>query len=251
MNSYGMETTPARQYWQESARPLSSLVFVIPMLLVYELGIIWQGPAAMRNGADVWLRTLLDMLGFGQYILLPLLTCGILLAWHHISQSPWRVSPAVVVTMLPESLFFGGLLLLAAHLQAAWFVRLEWPVAATMADLGVLEQLVGYFGAGIYEELLFRLMLLPITAYLLRWAGESTSDSWLTAAVLTSLVFSAAHYQLFTGHGDVFSWYSFFFRTLAGLFFATLFLVRGFGIAAGAHTAYDVMAGMFNAIVGP
>ena len=61
-------------YWQQSRRPLTSLAFVTPLLLVYEAGVLWLGPHAMRNGADVWLRQLLDLLGFSQYFLLPLLT---------------------------------------------------------------------------------------------------------------------------------------------------------------------------------
>src|SRR3990170_3082495 len=48
-------------YWRESQRPLVSLAFVLPLLVVYEGGVLWLGPAAMRNGADVWLRQLLDL----------------------------------------------------------------------------------------------------------------------------------------------------------------------------------------------
>jgi hypothetical protein len=44
--------------------------------------------------------------------------------------------------------------------------------------------------------------------------------------------------------GDSFELYSFTFRTMAGLFFALLFIVRGFGIAAGTHAAYDMLVGL-------
>ena len=36
-------------YHQESRRPLASLVFVIPILVVYEAGGLMLGPQAMRN----------------------------------------------------------------------------------------------------------------------------------------------------------------------------------------------------------
>ena len=75
-------------YWQQSRRPLVSLAFVAPLLLIYEAGILWLGPQAMRNGADVWLRQLLDLLGFSQYFLLPLLTVGLLAGWHHVTRQP-------------------------------------------------------------------------------------------------------------------------------------------------------------------
>ena len=60
--------------------------------------------------------------------------------------------------------------------------------------------------------------------------------------VLTSLLFSAAHYV--GPCGDPFRWLTFLFRFLAGVFFAVLFRYRGFGIAAGTHAFYDVLVGL-------
>ena len=51
-------------YWQQSRRPLTSLAFVTPLLAVYEAGVLWLGPQAMRNGADVWMRQILRLAGF-------------------------------------------------------------------------------------------------------------------------------------------------------------------------------------------
>jgi membrane protease YdiL (CAAX protease family) len=77
----------------------------------------------------------------------------------------------------------------------------------------------------------------------------SWRNSWLTAAVATSVLFAVAHYQLdfellgwhfATAHGDVFAWSSFSFRLLAGLTFSALFLLRGFGVTVGTHAAYDL-----------
>jgi hypothetical protein len=56
------------------------------------------------------------------------------------------------------------------------------------------------------------------------------------------LLFSAAHY--IGPLGDSFALYSFTFRAVAGLFFAMLFLLRGFGIAAGTHFFYDLLVGL-------
>ena len=57
------------RYWNETARPLVGLAFVTPMIVAYEGGLVALGPQAMRNGADVWLRQLLEWLGFSQYFL--------------------------------------------------------------------------------------------------------------------------------------------------------------------------------------
>jgi hypothetical protein len=69
------QTAATTGYWEESARPLAGLAFVAPLLLAYEAGVLWLGPDAIRNAADVWLRNLLDLLGFPQYFLLPVITC--------------------------------------------------------------------------------------------------------------------------------------------------------------------------------
>ena len=85
-----------RQYIAESARPLVSMAFIAPLLMIYEMGVILLGPHTLRNGADLWLRDLLELLGFGQYFLLPLLTCGILLAWHHTRADHWTMRGSVL-----------------------------------------------------------------------------------------------------------------------------------------------------------
>lgn len=234
---------PLQQYATESARPLVSMAFVAPLLAVYELGAVVFGPHVLRNGADIWLRHLLGAIGFGQYFLLPLLTCGALLGWHHMRRDQWSLNSNALPTMLLESTLLAMLLLAIAHLQRALFVP---PVAipcqvGSVAATGTLGRLVGYCGAGIYEELLFRLIMLPAVARLLGWLGLAHRARWAWAVLGTSLIFSAAHYQLLSAAGYAFDWYSFSFRFVAGLFFAVLFVFRGFGIAAGAHTMYDIL----------
>jgi hypothetical protein len=57
-----METTTtttnfAETYWHRTRRPLPSLLFLLPLLTLYEFGVLWIGghdPEALRNGADSW-----------------------------------------------------------------------------------------------------------------------------------------------------------------------------------------------------
>ena len=102
--------------------------------------------------------------------------------------------------------------------------------------------LIGFCGAGLYEEVLFRLLMLPIAVWAFERLGCSTLAAGFWALVLSSLLFSGAHY--IGPLGDSFTLYSFTFRTVAGLFFALLFLLRGFGIAAGTHFFYDLLVGL-------
>ena len=221
------------------------MLFMLPMLLCYEGGLLILGPQAMQNGADAWLRRFLELIGFGQYLLLPVLTCGLLLAWHHLRHERWRFSWTVFYGMLLECIVLGFLLLLLARLQGRLLSSISSTSISTLEISETVKsnmgQIFGYFGAGIYEELLFRLMLMPLIAGLLKLTHLSNRNCWICATLVSSLLFSAAHYQLFTSAGDAFDITSFLFRFLAGVFFAVLFIFRGFGIAAGSHAFYDIL----------
>lgn len=241
---------PPYDYWHEARRPLACLVFVTPFLVFYEVGVLLLGPQAVRNAADVWLRALLDLLGFGPYFLLPVLTCAVLLGWNYTAQQPWRVRSSVLYGMFLESLLFGFLLLLIAGWQYS-LLRSLLPLSAgeTGPAASLVAVMVGYVGAGIYEELLFRLLLLPAVIGCYRLIGMSPRLSLVAAIITTSLLFSAAHYQFelvlmgnsfHAAWGEPFDWASFVFRFLAGLMFSLLFLYRGFGIAVGSHALYDL-----------
>lgn len=239
-------------YWTHSRQPLSSLVFVAPMLLAYEAGLLSLGSTAMRSGADVWLRRFLECIGLSQYYLLPLATCSVLLAWHHVQHQQWDIRWPVVYGMWIESIVVGAGLLLLAYAShdlvgAVW----QPPSAFVTAEETAYGRWAAYLGAGIYEELLFRLMLIPVLFGCCRMAGVSPGWSTVGAVIAASMVFAAAHYQLGitigsfhfgTTVGEPFEWTSFLFRMLAGGLFSILFVYRGFGVAAGAHALYDILA---------
>jgi hypothetical protein len=225
----------AEQYWVESRRPLASLIFLAPLLVTYEAGVLLLG--VQQNGAHAFLRWLLELLGFGQHLLLPVLMVCILLAWHFLAREPWRLSGGIISGMAVECLGLGICLRLILFLQDMLFHIFETPVTLSIGDR--LKEAVGLLGAGIYEELLFRLILLSLTAWALRRAGVTPRVAMIAAAILTSLLFAAAHN--IGPYGELLQARSFLFRVLAGLFFTVVFLYRGFGIAAGSHAAYDIL----------
>ena len=247
-----------KRYWRESTRPLVSLAFVLPLLIVYETGLLLLGPPGVRNGVEAWLRGGLEAVGLGAYFLLPALVCFVLAAWHHTTRAPWRFSPRVLGGMWIESVMLALVLVgiarwqtslarPAAHRIDVAAIDGDVRLAAQAADerSGPLRRVVAYCGAGIYEEWLFRLLMLPAAAAGCWAIGASRRTGWITAVIVTSLLFAAAHYRLFVNTGDVFDWITFLFRFTAGVFFSTLFIFRGFGITAGTHALYDVFVAPF------
>jgi membrane protease YdiL (CAAX protease family) len=94
-------------------------------------------------------------------------------------------------------------------------------------------------GAGIYEELLFRVLLVGFLAWCgRRLLGWSAGLAGVMATVVGALVFSAFHYV--GPYGEPLELPSFTFRALAGVAFSALYLLRGFGITAWTHALYDV-----------
>jgi len=271
-------------YWKQAQEPLACLIFLLPMLLVYEAGVLLLAAdhaSSVRNGADFWMRSWLQYAGLKAFIL-PGLVVGAMLAWHRYGQYPWRVSRETLIGMFAESLLLAVTLLTVAQLQdmafQCWFpsdVHIregtpgERPLLLVPANADVMPppgltnapslhqsrslptaslgpRLISYVGAGVYEEVMFRLALLPLCVIMLR-SMFRMPGKWaaVLAVFVTSLTFSVAHY--IGPGGESFSLFSFTFRTTAGCFFAAVFLLRGFGITVGCHALYDVLVGILTA----
>jgi membrane protease YdiL (CAAX protease family) len=232
-------------YWNGTRRPLTCLVFLAPLLAAYEAGVLWLGGRdadAIRNGADYWIRNALESLGLNSPWLVPGMVVVGLLVWHVARQEKWRISGSVLGGMFAESLLFGLALVVLGELEESAIHHLRAGVPAAIAPARMAPLAVMYVGAGIYEEVLFRLCLLPACYCVFRASG--LANRWATglAIVATSLAFALAHYV--GPAGESFRLFTFWFRTMAGLFFAALFVLRGFGITVGAHAAYDLIVGL-------
>lgn len=235
-------------YWQASRAPRYSLLFALPLLIIYQVlaVIVPPGPGGMdvRNGADIMLQAVFVWLAgaWGPRIfMLVLIGAGGWLIAKDIRTNRGKPSPAVLGGMLVESLclslVFGIVVsgLTVAVLGAPPPLALGIP----QGSLSHATLLMLSIGAGIYEELLFRVVLVGLLAWgahkLLGWQPLAAG---IAATVLGALIFSAFHY--IGPFGDRFDIYSFVFRTIAGLFFSALYLTRGFGITAWTHALYDV-----------
>jgi CAAX prenyl protease-like protein len=234
-------------YWTTVRAPRYSLVFAFPLLLLYEaLALLLSRLelADVRNGADVLLKQLFVGLG-GHYGLalfgLVLVGGGAALVFSDLRRSP-GVRPRYFLFMAGESILYAlSFGIVAGTLTGLLLPRLMVPTGAgaavTARNLPV--QLMVSLGAGIYEELLFRVILVSGLVVVARKIfGGSRTGAAAFGVVLGAVIFSAFHY--IGPYGDRFTVGSFTFRMVAGLLFSGLYVQRGFGITAWTHALYDI-----------
>jgi hypothetical protein len=219
------------------------LLFVLPLVIAYEGGVALLGgphPENLRNGADNWLRVGLTRVGISWVWLPPaiLLALMVIWTWTRREERPIELL-AVLSGMVLESVAFAiglwGISRALGPLLEEFGIALSTGVAAEPA----VGQVITYLGAGIYEEALFRLILFSCLVRLLRMVDVNGLVAVFLAASASALLFSAAHH--IGPYGQPYGNYLFLFRLIAGMYFAMLFQVRGFGIAVGAHACYNLM----------
>jgi membrane protease YdiL (CAAX protease family) len=252
--------TPESSYWQATRHPWSCVLFVLPLLAAYELGVRWLAPSTSeecRNGADAWLRAALAAGGISPIYGAPAVLLLVLLGWTLWRRQDRPTDQAGVwIGMAVESAAFALVLLVLS--QGLWHIlqiadrvlcshaprpaALSWAGPGSSAPEPALQAIIGFLGAGIYEETLFRLLLFSGLLAVFTIADLPAAWSFWLAAVASALLFAGAHHL--GPHGEPFNGAFFSFRAAAGLYFAGLYRLRGFGIAVGAHAFYDVLVGL-------
>lgn len=226
-----------RVYFDATRTATYGFLAVLPLFLLYEVAILAVG-GGIRVGADVWTKMLLGALGATGWAALGvavlLIGAGVVWAERH-RRPPLRAR--YFGWLLVESLFYGiGLAFLVSGVVGVLFLMI--PVAQFGA-LPLPTQLVLSLGAGLYEELVFRVLLVGGLALGLRHVMAEREQAYLVAALVGALVFSWVHYV--GPYGDPFTLPSFTYRFLFGLALNAVFLLRGFAVAAWTHALYDVL----------
>lgn len=212
------------------ARPLDMLVFLLPLIAFYEIAYFTRSDRVI---AFDLLRNFFEMFGRVGIWAPGAAVAAILLATHIASRQPWVINWRTV-----------GWMYIEAPLAAIPLLAMNWFAPLSAGGNGdharVMDQLAQGVGAGIYEELVFRLilisLLLIVGADVLRVPRRLTV---VLAVVIASLVFAAYHHQPF-GH-ETFDLMRFAFRTVAGMYLAVVFWYRGYAPAAGCHAAYNAV----------
>lgn len=236
----------AQSYWELSRSPRYSLTFALPLLALYEAlaaALDQATGSGIRNGADAVLKELAaSLMGrHGPVILgVALVVTMLVLIVRDRSRNPGGIRKGILAGMLAESvtlaIAFGVVVGMAT---ASLLQALSALATGQVSTLSLPEKFVISLGAGLYEELVFRVLLVSgLLAGARLLFGWKRSMAATFAVVLGALIFAGFHYV--GPYGDPLELPSFVFRTIAGLAFSGLYVTRGFGITAWTHALYDV-----------
>lgn len=256
---FGMGPIPARErprpvdpqrrdglfsrYWRATLDPSFNVVYVVLLLVVYELGLFWLAEDR-RNAADVLLKLAFEGLGDGGTTIFHVVLIALLvvIGWRGLARGrpcfayflPFTVECTAYASFLSPVLLFLRTPLLARSSTGDLFLDI---------------------GAGVYEEILFRFILLGGFFWLVRadpWHRRGIRDvgspvlrsmSHLGIALIgvfgSALAFAAYHHM--GPAGESFRADVFWFRMLAGLLLALIYLTRGLAVAVYTHAIYDLM----------
>ena len=225
-------------YLLKSKTSFYSFLFTLPLFFIYEINILflsWDDILIVRNGADFLMRNILESFDiYGLYGLGLVFFLGLLVTYIFFIKEDQKqeVNVNFLFIMLAESMLWSVVLY---FLLFKFMVLLMNPVGKT-----ILQQVTLAIGAGIYEEFLFRVLLIAglsgILGFVFMW--DKTFKN-IIAGVLSGGIFSAFHFM--GEYGDFFSMELFLIRFFAGLILGVLYMYRGFGITAYTHSIYDLI----------
>ena len=225
-----------KDYFQKSESPFYSFIITLPMFLVYELGLfLMRGTefSYIKNGADVLIEEAISTLGFDIFYLsssLFLLVFFVVAYYQKKNYQSFTIHKSYLAIMLLESFIYASLLLIFLGNMGLYLMDISVE--------NIQFNLILSLGAGIYEELIFRVFFLFIFYRLIQFIFKSMShfSAQFFALFISSILFSLFHFM----GSESFSQDAFTIRFIAGILLGLLYINRGFGITAITHSFYDI-----------
>jgi len=224
-----------RLYGRLILRPLNQLVVIAPLLLVFHIASAYIGSNLL---VPHFMQIAFQWLGASGHLLPPLLIVTVLLCQHVMKKEPWQVDFMAAGGTILESIVWTLPLL-----TAGWIIGSNTEAAIDHSQV-YLHNCIEAIGAGIYEEFIFRMVLIQVGSILLIDLANLKKDRVMIFLILFSaLIFSACHFssgELFGA--ETMNWEKFVFLSTAGVWWSVLFLWRGYGVAACCHIAWNITA---------
>lgn len=195
--------------------------------------------SGIKNAADVIVKTPLALFGKNGSLIFNSLVIVFLFTSVFYIEKEYRLNVLIFIPMFVESIVCS--LFMGYALGFIVYKALFPYVLAKPFSTGTWTGIILSVGAGVYEEIVFRLLLLTALYYLFATLLKINKPLSATASImLGALIFTGTHYV--GTLSDSFTYTSFTFRLLAGIFLSAVFVFRGLGIAVYTHAIYDVLS---------
>lgn len=217
---------------------LTSLVLILPLLVFYELGVLF---ADAMNGADLITKGLIRLAGVNGFVAIQLGLVAVMALLAFYLRRKQEFDLRQFLPVLLESgiyaLTMGTFIIFV--MRDVLGIDPQLAAGGPVARASFFDRLVMSVGAGVHEELVFRLLMMGGLLLLLE-KGFKTKR-WIAIAIaiaVSSLLFSAAHH--IGPLGEPLRVGVFVYRAIAGVIFAFLYQYRSFAIAVYSHALYDI-----------
>ena len=227
---------PSAGYFAATRRLSASYIFVAPLFAIYQGALALDG--SVRNGTAWIFSELLAPLREYGLVFVNCIVLGLLLVAIARMRKDRARYPFLYGWMFLESLLWTAAMVALARVVA--------PV--TLALPPFTARLVSGAGAGVYEEVLFRFLLMGgLILVLHRALGGRLSWVVPLAVVTSSLLFSLAHHRI---GGEPWDRGVFWYRAAMGGLLGVIFWARGLGIVVYTHALYNVTVLIWDHIDG-
>lgn len=209
-----------------------SWAYLLPLLAAYEVGVLTSG-TDLRNAAESMFKD--------AFLALP----GWTIWLHHLVLVSVTVLAIDLVRRdVPVLRLYPLFLLEAVTLALVFGPAVSWLVDAVglrpVQGSTTAQQMLLSLGAGIYEEIVFRFILLAgLFTLLVRACHLGSGVAFMVALVFSSGLFALYHHL---GAGaEPLALAPLAFRMIAGAFLGSLMALRGLALCVYLHAFYDIL----------
>ncbi len=221
---------------KQTKSPLLSFIAVLPLVFIYEVIMFIRFHSAsesVRNGADILLKRLLSEIGFYGIeagIVLFLIVFILVKLLHNIHFDEGDLRYGAIPLMIGEGLIYALII---------FYILMQLDISYTHVDSHDHALNIAYSaGAGVYEELVFRAVLLYGLYLMFHSLSRNQWLSWGAAMLIAGGIFVSLHYI-----GEFrypFEWHTFLVRSAVTFALSMIFIYRGFAVAVYTHTFYNL-----------
>ena len=224
------------KYFSYTRNSIISLLFIFPFFLMYEILAFFLFDSSnyvIRNSADIIFRDIFQIITNNTIftynsLLLILILCFIFYSYND-KETEFNLN--YIFLMFIEGIILGLCLVVILNGYNVFNYSSQ---NYFLIDYSFM--FYSCLGAGIWEEILFRYLLLTILIIFLNKVTNKYT-SIIISIIISSLIFSMFHY--IGSSGDVFTIYTFIVRFVGGIYLSIIYLYRGLGISMISHIVYD------------